>query len=82
MCNPGMGLGALNRGILMSMQDGLWKQRNHGREDDRDAGFREEVEERTEAGEDRGSGVPMENMGLRGMGATGWGVEEPGIGRG
>lgn len=29
-----------------------------------------------------GSGVPMENMGLSRLGSTGWGVEEPGIGRG
>lgn len=46
------------------------------------AGFREEAEERIEAGEDWGSGVPMEDMGLRRVGSTGWGVEEPGIGRG
>lgn len=49
---------------------------------DRDAGFREEVEERRGAGEDGGSGVPTENMGWRRVGSTGRGVEEPGIGRG
>lgn len=42
------------------------------------------MEEKRESGKDwgGGSGVPMENMGLRRMGSTDWGVEDPRIGRG
>lgn len=82
MCNTRMGLGALHRGILVSMRIGLWKQRDHGLEDDRDAGFREEVEERSKVGEDWGVRGADEEHGVERDRAIGWGVEEPKIGRG
>lgn len=82
MCNTGIGLGALSRGILRSMQPGCG---NRGTTGGRMIGMRDSRRRwrrEAEGGWIGGSWVPMENMGLRRMGNTGWGVEKPGIGRG